>query len=73
MQAFDIKRLTNTFYRAYAGLFHRTNERCQERWYIMSANHQLLTNPDQRWAFTQHLLNELILSYVFCKRLPCDL
>lgn len=59
VQAFDVERLTNTFYRAYAGLFHRTNERIR----VWNQAHPLLANPDHRRAFTQRLLNRLMFLY----------
>ena len=58
-QAFDVERLTGRFYRAYAGLFHRTVARVQEA----NRGHRRLATPEGARAFTQRLLNRLLFLY----------
>jgi len=58
-QAFDVERLTDRFYRAYAGLFHRTVARVQEA----NRGHRRLATPEGARAFTQRLLNRLLFLY----------
>ncbi|HEY76316.1 MAG TPA: type II restriction endonuclease [Thermoflexia bacterium] len=58
-EAFDVERLTNRFYRAYADLFHRTLERVQEA----NRAHPVLATPEGARAFTQRLLHRLLFLY----------
>ena len=58
-RAFDVERLTNRFYRAYADLFHRTVERVREA----NRGHPVLAAPEGARAFTQRLLHRLLFLY----------
>jgi hypothetical protein len=55
-EAFDVERLTDRFYRAYAGLFQRTVARVQE---ANRGHRELATDAGAR-AFTQRLLHRLL-------------
>ena len=56
VQAFDVERLTQHFYRDYAGLFHRACERIRD-WLKV---HPLLAQPKESQSFTRRLLNRLM-------------
>ncbi len=58
-EAFDVERLTNRFYRAYADLFRRTVERVRKT----NRGHRVLATPEGARLFTQRLLHRLLFLY----------
>jgi len=58
-EAFDVERLTDRFYRAYADLFHRTVARVQEA----NRGHEAFATAEGTRAFAQRLLHRLLFLY----------